>query len=49
MHHITDHFHKTPNQNGKFTKPYYSIRSVHADKVIDVAQDGPNVGTLILW
>ena len=42
-------FHKTQNANGKYRRPYYSIRSVHADKVLDIAQDGPNQGTSILW
>lgn len=42
-------FNRTQNENGKYRKPYYSIRSVHADRVIDVAQDGPNAGTTILW
>ena len=42
-------FNKTPNANGKFTKPYYSLRNCHADKVLDVAQDGPHAGSTILW
>lgn len=42
-------FTKTKNENGKFTKPYYSLRNVRADRVLDVAQDGPNAGSTILW
>jgi hypothetical protein len=42
-------FNKTQNANGKYKRPYYSIRSVHADKVLDIAQDGPHKGTGILW
>ena len=42
-------FKKQKNQNGKYTKTYYSFRSVHADRVLDVAQDGPFKGTTIIW
>lgn len=49
MHHITNLFHRTKNANGKYKKPYYSIVSKKAGKVIDVAQDGPHKGSLILW
>jgi hypothetical protein len=49
MNKFTDLFQRQKNADGKYKKPYYSIRGVHADKVIDVAQDGPNAGSLILW
>lgn len=49
MHKVKDLFKRTKNENGKYKKPYYSLRSVHADKVLDVAQDGPSVGTTIIW
>lgn len=42
-------FHKQQNTNHKFQRQFYSLRNVHADRVLDVAQDGPNVGTTILW
>ena len=42
-------FNKTKNADGKYKRPYYSLRSVHADKVLDIAQDGPYIGTAILW
>lgn len=40
---------KQKNQSGKYTKLYYSLRSVHSGKVMDVAQDGPFKGSTILW
>jgi len=46
---FADLFKRTKNADGKYKKPYYSIRGVHANKVVDVAQDGPNAGSLILW
>lgn len=46
---FADLFKRTKNADGKYKKPYYSIRGVHANRVVDVAQDGPNVGSLILW
>lgn len=49
MHKITDLFHRTKNQNGKYKKPYYSLRNVHSGRVADLAQDGPSAGSLILW
>lgn len=42
-------FKRQKNQNGKYKKLYYSIRSVQSGKVLDVAQDGPHKGTTILW
>jgi hypothetical protein len=42
-------FERTKNQNGKYKKPYYSIRSVLSGKVLDVAKDGPHQGSTILW
>lgn len=42
-------FKKQKNPNGKYTKPYYSFRSVHSGKVLDIAQDGPYKGTTIIW
>lgn len=42
-------FNKTKNADGKYKRPYYSIRSVHANKVIDIAQDGPHQGSAIIW
>lgn len=42
-------FFKTKKENGKYQKPYYSLRSVKADKVIDLCQDGENQGSLIIW
>ena len=42
-------FKKQKNNNGKYTKMYYSFRSVHSGKVLDVAQDGPFKGTTIIW
>jgi hypothetical protein len=41
MQHIKNLFHRNKNENGKYTRPYYSIVSKKAGKVIDVAQDGP--------
>lgn len=31
------------------TENTYLIRSCHADKVLDLAQGGPNKGTTIIW
>lgn len=42
-------FQRTKNENGKWKKPYYSFRSLKADKVIDLCQDGDNQGSLIIW
>ena len=42
-------FKKQKNTNGKYTKTYYSFRSVHSGKVLDVAQDGPFKGSTIIW
>lgn len=42
-------FKRQKNPNGKYKKKYYSLRSVHSGKVIDVAKDGPFKGTTILW
>ena len=44
-----DFFKRTDNENGKYRKPYYSLTSVKAERVLDVAQDGDNQGTTILW
>ena len=49
MHAIKNIFHRQKNENGKYTKSYYSITSRKAGKVIDVAQDGPHKETLIIW
>lgn len=49
MQHIKNLFHRNKNENGKYTRAYYSIVSKKAGKVIDVAQDGPHKGTTILW
>lgn len=49
MHHFTDPFNKTQNATGKFTKRWYSIRSVHADKVLDIAQSGPLKDNLMIY
>lgn len=40
---------KQKNQSGKYTRMYYSFRSVLSGKVLDVAQDGPFKGSTILW
>lgn len=42
-------FNKTKNADGKYKRPYYSLRSVHSNRVLDIAQDGPNKGTAIQW
>lgn len=42
-------FKKQKNQSGKYTKLYYSFRSVLSGKVLDVAQDGPFKGSTIIW
>jgi endo-1,4-beta-xylanase len=42
-------FNKTKNENGKYTRQYYSFRSVLADRVLDIAQDGPFKGHGIIW
>lgn len=42
-------FKRQKNPNGKYKKQYYSFRSVHSGKVLDVAKDGPFKGTTILW
>lgn len=42
-------FNKTKNANGKYKKPYYSLRNVNANRVLDVAQDGPEAGSTIIW
>lgn len=42
-------FDKQKNADGKYQRPFYSFRSVHADKVLDIAQDGPSKGTAIVW
>lgn len=42
-------FNRTKNENGKYKKPYYSFRSVKADKVIDLCQEGEHQGSLIIW
>lgn len=49
MQGITNFFNKVKNPNGKYKKPYYSIVSKKAEKVIDLAQDGQHQGTLIIW
>lgn len=49
MHNIFDQFNKTKNTSGKYVRPNYSLRNVHSDKVLDIAQDGPNAGSAILW
>jgi hypothetical protein len=49
MHNIANLFNRTKNPNGKYKKPYYSIVSKKAGKVLDVAQDGPCQGSLIIW
>jgi hypothetical protein len=40
---------KQKNQNGKYKRMFYSIRSVNSGRVLDVAQDGPHQGSTILW
>lgn len=42
-------FKKQKNQNGKYTKMYYSFRSVHSGRVLDIAQDGAHQGHTIIW
>lgn len=49
MHNFTNLFNRTKNPNNRYTKPYYSIVSEKAGRVVDVAQDGPFRGTLIIW
>jgi hypothetical protein len=49
MHAINNLIHQTKNANGKFKKPFYSIVSKKAGKVLDIAQDGPHQGSLIIW
>ena len=36
-------------ETGKYKKPYYSLLSVHCDKVLDVAGGGDHQGSLIIW
>lgn len=42
-------FKRQKNPNGKFKRAYYSLRSVHSNRVLDIAQDGPYAGTAIIW
>lgn len=42
-------FHRTKNPNGKYKKPYYSLRNVNSGRVLDLAQDGPAAGSLIIY
>jgi hypothetical protein len=42
-------FKKQKNQNGKYKRMFYSLRSVNSGRVLDVAQDGPHKGNTILW
>lgn len=50
MQKIKDLFHRTQNNNGKFTRPYYSVVSRLADtRVFDIAKDTANKGFLMLW
>lgn len=42
---MMDIFNKKKAQPGNLIKPYYSFRSVHANKVLDIAQEGENKGT----
>jgi hypothetical protein len=49
MKNIANLFARTKNPNGKYKKPYYSIVSKKAGKVLDVAQDGQFQGSLIIW
>ena len=42
-------FFQRQQEEDKFKKPYYSFRSVKADRVLDLAQDGDNQGSLIIW
>ena len=42
-------FFKRDKQENKFKKPYYSFRSVNADRVLDICQEGENQGNLIIW
>jgi hypothetical protein len=42
-------FHRQKNDNGKYKKPYYSLVSVKAGKVLDIAQDGEHKGKSIIW
>lgn len=49
MHKIYNPFQKHNNQNSKFQKPYYSITSKQAGRVLDIAQSGPHQGTTIIY
>lgn len=43
-------FNKTKDQGGqKYTRPAYSLRNVHSEKVLDIKQDGENQGTAVIW
>lgn len=42
-------FRRQNNVNGRFRRSYYSIVSKKAEKVIDIAQDGPAKGSAIVW
>lgn len=42
-------FKRNKNENGKFSKPYYSFRNVKSGRVIDLCQEGEHQGTLIIW
>ena len=42
-------FDKQKNADGKYQRPFYSFRSVHADKVLDISQGGPHQGKAIIW
>lgn len=44
-----DFFNKTKNADGKYRRPFYSLRSVNADRVLDIAQDGPLKGTAMIY
>lgn len=42
-------FKKQKNESGKYSRLYYSFRSVKSGKVLDIAQDGPFKGSAIQW
>ena len=42
-------FNKEKTDTGKYKKPYYSLLSVHCDKVLDLSGGGEQEGNIIIW
>ena len=40
---------KKLNVNGKFKKPYYMIKSVNSDKMLQINQDSSKQNELVVW